>query len=107
MPLSTALDKLFLPYIHHGTSSIIIYLLETNNTNTSRGDAHPRAIGCRSDHKAFLTLDEAREYMNKKGVTLYDEVIKEGAGKTTPLRQCEAFYAVANGNKPGIYPYYK
>jgi hypothetical protein len=44
--------------------------------------------------------------MHKNGVITYDKVIKEGAGETTPLRHGEAFYAVANGNNPGIYQYY-
>jgi hypothetical protein len=44
--------------------------------------------------------------MSRNGVVTYDKIIKEGAGETTLLRQGEAFYAVANGKKPGIYQYY-
>lgn len=71
-----------------------------------RGDAHPRVTGCSSGLKAFVTLEDAREYMKRKGVTEPKEVIKDGAGETTPLRDDQAFYAVAHGRKPGIYPYW-
>ena len=71
---------------------------------SDRGDAHPRVTGCASVQKAFLTLEDARGYMTKKGVTAPKEVIKNGAGSTTPVSDSEAFYAVAHGRKPGIYP---
>lgn len=57
-------------------------------------------------HGAFVTIEEAREYMRKRGVTKYKEIIKEGAGETSPLLDSQAFYAVAHGNRPGIYPYW-
>ncbi len=72
-----------------------------------RGDAHPRVTGCSSVHKAFLTLEDALGYMKRKGVTAPKAVIKEGAGSTTPVRDSQAFYAVAHGRKPGIYPYWQ
>lgn len=62
--------------------------------------------GCPSAHGAFLTIEDAREYMQRKGVTEPKEVIKDGAGETTPLRDSQAFYAVAHGKRPGIYPYW-
>jgi viroplasmin and RNaseH domain-containing protein len=34
------------------------------------------------------------------------EVIKSGAGETTPLGADDGYYAVANGKDPGIYPRY-
>ncbi|BCS00025.1 RNase H1/viroplasmin domain-containing protein [Aspergillus luchuensis] len=73
---------------------------------SSWGDAHPRVTGCRSDHEAFENLLEAQNFMEKNGVKQPKLVIKEGAGETTPLLGKEAFYAVANGRNPGIYPYY-
>jgi hypothetical protein len=39
-------------------------------------------------------------------VTEPEEVIKDGAGETTPLRDSQAFYAVAHGKRLGIYPYW-
>jgi len=44
--------------------------------------------------------------MKRKGVTGPKEVIKDGAGETTPLRDSQAFYAVAHGKRPDIYPYW-
>lgn len=61
---------------------------------------------CLSEHEAFFTIEEARKYMTRKGVTKYEEVIKETALDTTPQRGSQAFYAVAHGRRPGIYPDY-
>ena len=44
--------------------------------------------------------------MESMGVSKAKEIIKSGAGETTPLGG-NGFYAVANGAKPGIYPYYQ
>ena len=63
--------------------------------------------GCPSVHKGFSTIEDARAYMKRNGVTKPKEVIKDGAGDTTPLRDREAFYAVAHGKQPGIYSYWK
>jgi viroplasmin and RNaseH domain-containing protein len=57
-------------------------------------------------YKAFVTLEDAQEYMKEREVTEPKEVIKVGAGETTPLRGSQAFYAVAHGRKPDIYPYW-
>ncbi|KAF2177345.1 hypothetical protein K469DRAFT_603390, partial [Zopfia rhizophila CBS 207.26] len=65
------------------------------------GDAHPRAIGCPAKHGAFVTIEEVREYMMKKGVSKWKEVIKSTAD-TTPEGDSMGFYAVANGANPGI-----
>ncbi|KAE8395827.1 hypothetical protein BDV23DRAFT_144886 [Aspergillus alliaceus] len=73
---------------------------------SSWGDAHPRMTGCDSRNKSFYTLQEAQSFMEENGVNRPTLVIKDGAGKTTPLRGDKAFYAVANGSNPGIYPYY-
>lgn len=69
-----------------------------------RGDAHPRVTGCSNRHKGFLTIEEARKYMAKHGVAEYDEVIKDMSVDTTPKRMSMAYYAVAFGRDPGIYP---
>jgi len=53
-----------------------------------------------------LTLEEAQEYMQEHKVEQYKYVIKEGAGTTSPIKGRDAYYAVANGRKPGIYQYY-
>jgi hypothetical protein len=68
-----------------------------------RGDAHPRVTGCPATHAAFTTLVEARAYMSENGVVEPKEVIKDGAGDTTPILNGRVFYAVAYGNRPGIY----
>jgi viroplasmin and RNaseH domain-containing protein len=73
---------------------------------SDRGDAHPRVTGCPSVHKSFFAIQDARAYMNRNRVTEPKEVIKDGAGETTPLRDSQAFYAVAHGKQPGIYPYW-
>ena len=44
--------------------------------------------------------------MKTMGVTEAKEVLKEGAGTTAPSWGSEAFFAVANGQKPGIYEYW-
>lgn len=62
--------------------------------------------GCKSTSKSFFTLQEARAYMERMGATKAKEIIKSGAGETTPLGG-NGFYAVANGAKPGIYPFYQ
>lgn len=81
------------------------YIVMMNRLITSnRGDAHPRVTGCPSEHKAFVTIEDARLYMKKKGVMKAKEVIKKGAGETTPLKGDLPFYAVAHGKHPGIYP---
>ena len=55
----------------------------------------------------FETLAEAEDYMDGKGVTLYNYDIKHGAGKTSPIDGETAYYAVANGRRPGIQSYYQ
>lgn len=45
--------------------------------------------------------------MNSEGVTEPQEVIKDGAGETTPVRGMQAYYAVANGKQHGIYPFWQ
>lgn len=49
-----------------------------------RGDAHPRVNRCYADHGAFPTLEEARVFMERRGVKEPKEVFKEGAGETAP-----------------------
>lgn len=45
--------------------------------------------------------------MKKNGILQWGEKIKDGAEETTPVLGSQAFYAVANGERPGIYPYWK
>lgn len=69
----------------------------------NRGDVHPRVTGCPSEHKSFFTIEEARTYMRKNGVEDAEELIKDGAGETTPSPDGPVYYAVAHGSQPGIY----
>ncbi|KAJ9607040.1 hypothetical protein H2200_008112 [Cladophialophora chaetospira] len=69
---------------------------------SSWGDAHPRVTGCYADHKAFLTIEEAREWVRRKGFCEPKEVLKDTAIDTTPERNSVAFYAIAYGRNPGI-----
>jgi viroplasmin and RNaseH domain-containing protein len=62
--------------------------------------------GCHSVHKSFFTIEDARKYMEGKGVAKPKEVIKDGAGSTTPLKGTQAFYAVANGKQHGVHTYW-
>ncbi|KAJ6125955.1 hypothetical protein N7471_010448 [Penicillium samsonianum] len=62
--------------------------------------------GCRSQSKSCYTLQEAGTYMESVGASDAQEVLKSGAGETTPLGG-NGFYAVANGANPGIYPFYQ
>ena len=43
--------------------------------------------------------------MERMGASKVKEVIKNPPGETIPLGG-NGFYAVANGKKPGIYPFY-
>ncbi|ORY61000.1 uncharacterized protein BCR38DRAFT_349462 [Pseudomassariella vexata] len=73
---------------------------------SSWGDAHPRVTGCISIHKSFFTIEDARKYMSERGVTAPKEILKPGAGDTSPLLHSEAFYAVAHGKRTGILSYW-
>jgi hypothetical protein len=50
----------------------------------TRGDAHPRVIGCTAEFKGFVSIQ------------------KDTALETTPERKDKAYYAVAHGANPGI-----
>ena len=78
-----------------------------NRLTFDRGDAHPRVTGCAAVHKSFATIEEAREYMKEKEELNWTEIIKDGAGSTTPRWGSYAFYAVANGRNPGVYKYFQ
>jgi viroplasmin and RNaseH domain-containing protein len=58
--------------------------------------------GCKSKHKGFFKIEEARKFMEDNKVTKHKEVIKDMAVDTTPKEESEAYYAVANGLIPGI-----
>jgi viroplasmin and RNaseH domain-containing protein len=68
----------------------------------TRGDAHPRVIGCTAEFKRFVSIQKARDYMEQKGIVGYKEIIKDTALETTPERKDKAYYAVAHGANPGI-----
>jgi viroplasmin and RNaseH domain-containing protein len=59
--------------------------------------------GCKSVHKSFDSIEKARDYIEQNGFARCTEIIKETALETTPTRNNMAYYAVANGAKPGIY----
>jgi len=54
-----------------------------------------------------VTLAEAEAYMRNNEVEHYNRDVKHGAGTTTPKKGETAYYAVANGHKPGIREYYQ
>ena len=55
-----------------------------------------------SPYAVFSIDEEAREYMTRKEVLEYKEVIKNTALDTTPERCSTVYYAVAHGANPGI-----
>ncbi|KAF1850581.1 uncharacterized protein K460DRAFT_412268 [Cucurbitaria berberidis CBS 394.84] len=69
---------------------------------SSWGDAHPRVTGCKAEFKGFVSIQEARDYMERKGFAGWKEIIKDTALETTPARNSMAYYAVAHGANPGI-----
>ncbi|KAJ5523287.1 hypothetical protein N7513_012831 [Penicillium frequentans] len=74
---------------------------------SSWGHAHPRITwydGAVS--RSFTTLKEARGYMKEEGVPKSIEIIRSEDENTTP-EGGNGFYAVANGNNPGVYPFYR
>ena len=73
---------------------------------SGRGDAHPRVTGRDSKREAFYTVEEAKCYLKEWEVEAPREVIIAGAGETTPIRNSEAFYAVAHGKQLGVTPYW-
>lgn len=73
----------------------------------NRGDAHPRVTGCPAKHKAFVNIRKAREYMKENGVAEPKEVIKDGAGDTTPVSGSAAYHAISYGKRPRIYSYWQ
>lgn len=68
----------------------------------TRGDAHPRVTGCKAVFKGFVSIQEARDYMERQGFMGCKEIIKDTALETTPARNSMAYYAVAHGANPGI-----
>ncbi|KAF2137689.1 uncharacterized protein K452DRAFT_291296, partial [Aplosporella prunicola CBS 121167] len=44
----------------------------------------------------FPTLEEAKQYMRKKGIESFNECIQEGAGNTTPILGQELYFTVVN-----------
>jgi len=70
--------------------------------NITRGDVHPRVTGCVAEYKGFISIQDARDYMERKGFAGCQEIIKDTALETTPTRNNMAYYAVAHGANPGI-----
>jgi viroplasmin and RNaseH domain-containing protein len=76
-----------------------------NGTKTrfTRGDAHPRVMNYKKAvYKGFVSIQEARGYMTLEGCADWKEIIKDTALATTPERNSTAYFAVANGENPGI-----
>lgn len=55
--------------------------------------------------KGFQTLEEAKEYMGRKGLTTY-YTTERSHGPTEMSSQKSHYYAVANGRERGIYRCY-
>lgn len=73
-----------------------------------RGDAHPLVTGfSKPNFRGLETLADAEDYMDGKGVMLYNYDIKYGAGKSNLIDGKTAYYAVVNGRRPGIQSYYQ
>lgn len=53
-------------------------------------------------HRAFCTIEEAREYMVQQDAPKPKEIIKDSALDTTPTWNSKAYYAVAHGRNRGI-----
>lgn len=82
-------------------------MIQAYSNSNCRGHAHPRITGYKNPiSKSFTTLQAAREYMTGNGVAEPMEIIKSEDESTTPVRG-NGFYAVANGNNPGVYPFYR
>ena len=54
----------------------------------------------------FVTLAKAETHMRDQRVENFGRKLKQVAGTTTPQKGETAYYAVANGRKPGIKKYY-
>ncbi|KAK4950148.1 hypothetical protein LTR10_011125 [Elasticomyces elasticus] len=70
--------------------------------------AHLRVTGFpKAEHKSFVKLQDAKDYMHTKGIINYAQDIESENENTTPERGDAAFYAVAHGKAPGVYRYYE
>lgn len=75
-------------------------------TVCNRAKAQPQVCGVsNARHRAFIKLQEARQYMNENGVRDgdYDEEIGFESEPSTVRGGHGKYYAVANGALPGIY----
>jgi viroplasmin and RNaseH domain-containing protein len=68
-----------------------------------RGHVHPRVTDCENLYKSFCSIQEARDYMKQNGCASFKEITKDTALDTIATKYDKAYYAVANGAKPGIY----
>ncbi|KAI9803849.1 MAG: hypothetical protein M1825_001729 [Sarcosagium campestre] len=71
----------------------------------SWGHAQPLVDGySNSKHKAFATIPEAEEYMDRAGVKEFKYLIGNDDGKTKadPTVQGDRYYGVANGRNVGV-----
>ncbi|KAK3617466.1 hypothetical protein LTR56_025266 [Elasticomyces elasticus] len=61
----------------------------------------------KAEHKSFVKLQDAKDYMHTKGIIDYAQDMESENENTTPERGDAAFYAVAHGKAPGVYRYYE
>lgn len=54
-----------------------------------------------------MTLAETEAYMRNNEVEHYNRDVKHEAETTTSKKEKTAYYAIANGHKPGIREYYQ
>ena len=74
-----------------------------------RAKAHVRTTGYSSKRvvlfRGFYNLQAAETFMIENCGSHYKVDIKSEDEQTTPEITASAYYAVANGRNPGIYPY--
>ncbi|CAI9629792.1 unnamed protein product [Alternaria burnsii] len=83
--------------------AVVTGRLEEPTIFSSWGHAHPRVTDCENLYKSFRSIEEARDYMKQNGCAKFEEIIEDTALDTTATKHDTAYYAVANGAKPGIY----
>lgn len=75
-----------------------------------RAKAHVRTTGYRTQRKVIFeglrTLRAAEAFMRRNCGCCYKLDIKSEKEQTTPESNAMAYYAVANGRNPGVYPDY-
>ncbi|KAE9377237.1 hypothetical protein N431DRAFT_555478 [Stipitochalara longipes BDJ] len=70
---------------------------------SSWGHVHPLVTGYKNaKFRKFASISEAELYMKKSDVKDYIRIIKPASVETTRLQGKKAYYAVANGQSPGV-----